>query len=92
MKTHTLPLAATKYISTAGQLYLGRVIDDAVESLDAIRINGVGKQQRRSRGVIFRSFINVLQRGGFDESKAREIWRDQVLAIESLLLNAEEAA
>lgn len=55
-----------------------------------IRNTGVGDQRKRSRGVIFRSFKDVCMAGGYTELMAHNTWREQVLALEALAINAEE--
>jgi hypothetical protein len=89
MKTRTKQLKAAQFISDAGQLSMSRLVDATLEALDGIRINGVGRQRARSRGVIRRSFYEVVERAGFARLQAEEIWRDQVLPLESLAINAE---
>ena len=89
-KTKTKRFAARDFISNAGQLNLTRLVDSAVEALGFIRINGVGDQRRRSRGVVFTSFCDVAQQAGYDERAARSLWRDQVVALDELNANSEE--
>ena len=89
-KTHTRRLRPGDYISTAGQLNLTRLVDDACAALAFIRCNGVGRQQRRSRGVIIRSHRETLLAAGFTPAQASEHWRDQVMAIDALNANADD--
>jgi hypothetical protein len=85
----TKPLRKRNYISGAGQLSLTKLVDDAVEALEGIHHSGVGRQRSRSRGVILRSFREVLQSAGYSESQAYEQWRNQVLPIFELNINAD---
>jgi hypothetical protein len=87
-KTKTKPLSARNYISDAGQLSLAKLTDDALAALDRISANGVGRQRGRSRGVIYRSFKAIAIKGGYDESQAHKLWRNQVLPLEALAINA----
>lgn len=90
LRTQTKPLIAKDYITDAGQLQLSLLVDNAVEALGNIRINGVGRQRGRSRGVIIRSFLAIAVQAGYTERQAHDLWRNQVLAIESLAINADE--
>jgi hypothetical protein len=64
-KNRTAPLKAKDYLSTAGQLNLTKMTDDALAAFENIRATGVGRQQRRSRGVILRSYREILDKQGW---------------------------
>ena len=94
-KTKTKPLRARDYITLAGspnrQLNLTRLVDDALDRLETIRYTCYGAGNgRRSRYVIRRSFAKVLEAAGYTESQANALWRDQVLPLEALAINADQ--
>lgn len=89
MANRTRPLRVQDYLSDAGNLSLGRLVDDAVAALGCIRSSGVGRQRGRSRGVIFRSFKKCAEAGGYSPTQSHFLWRDQVLALDTLEINAE---
>ena len=95
LKTRTKPLAAKNYLNAARtELAVGaltRLVDDAVAMLADIRYNGYGAgNQRRSQGVVRRSFRQVLVKAGYTERQANVVYRDQVEAMDALAVAAEE--
>ena len=94
MKNRTRPLRARDYIALpagAVTVNLTRLVDDALDRLATIRATcyGLGNG-RRSRAVVHRSFVDVLQQGQFSQGQAEAYWREQVLPLETLAINADE--
>jgi hypothetical protein len=88
IKNRTEALKAKNYLSTAGQLNLIKMTDDALEAFAAIRWTGVGGQQRRSRGVILRSYRAILDAQGWPFRDREQAVRN-LLDMDSLNANAE---
>ena len=89
-KTKTKALKQSDYTWGSGQLNLTKLTDDAVAALENIHHNGVGRQRKRSRGVVIRSMRAIMMKAGYTETQASVHWRDQVLSIFNLNINAEE--
>lgn len=79
------------YVSNAGQLNLTRLVDDAVEVLEDIRYNGVGRQRDRSRGRYLGKIERLLMAHGYTMIEARcRVINEQIIAIFELKINADE--
>lgn len=88
-KNRTTPLKAKNYVSDAGQLNLTKMTDDALEALEQIRHTGHGDgNQRRSRGVILRSYRAILDSQGWPLRDREQALRN-LQDIDSLNSNAE---
>lgn len=89
-RTVTKPLKARDYLSTAGQLNLTKLTDDALAAFEHIRCTGYGEgNQRRSRGVIWGSYRAILDGQGWtlrDREQAIRNLRD----MDDLNANAED--
>lgn len=87
-KNRTTPLKAKTYLSTAGQLNLTKMTDDALEAFATIRATGVGRQQGRSRGVILRSYRSILDAQGWPLRDREQAVRN-LQDMDALNANAE---
>jgi hypothetical protein len=87
-KNRTAPLKAKDYVSDAGQLNLTRMTDDALAAFESIRATGVGRQQNRSRGVIFRSYRAILEGQGWPLRDREQSVRN-LMDMDALNANAE---
>jgi hypothetical protein len=88
-KNKTKPLKAKDYLSTAGQLNLTKMTDDACATFENIRCTGHGEgNQRRSRGVILRSYRQILVGQGWPLRDREQAIRN-LQDIDALNANAE---
>jgi hypothetical protein len=88
-KNKTKPLKAKDYLSTAGQLNLTKMTDDACEAFENIRATGHGEgNMKRSRGVILRSYRKILDGQGWALREREQAVRN-LQDIDTLNANAE---
>jgi len=88
-RNSTKPLRLRDYVSTAGQLNMTKLTDAALEAFEAIRMNGQGRHQNRSRGVIVRSYRTILEASGFSGRDAQQAVSN-LREIDDLNTNANE--
>jgi len=78
------------YVTSGGDLQLGRLIDDAVAVLEDIHTNGVGLQRARSRSHFLAKIDRMLMAHGYTLLESRRVITEQIIPIFQLNINAEE--